>query len=70
MEATRKTVEGFYATAQRRDMSTAREFLNPNLTFYGLFETYRNADELGPEGYGESLCDRGSDHHPDLESTF
>jgi hypothetical protein len=45
IEATRKTVEGFYAAAQRRDMTAARAFLDPNLTFYGLFETYRNDDE-------------------------
>lgn len=45
MRSTRETVEGFYVQVQRRDLTAARAFLDPNLTFYGLFETYRSADE-------------------------
>jgi uncharacterized protein (TIGR02246 family) len=44
MENACKTVEGFYAAVQARDMAAARTFLDPDLTFYGLFETYRSAD--------------------------
>jgi hypothetical protein len=35
----------FYAAAQRRDMTEARQYLDDNLLFVGLFETYRSADE-------------------------
>lgn len=39
-----KTVEAFYAAVKRRDIAAARQFLDPKLTFYGLFETYPNAE--------------------------
>lgn len=35
----------FYAAAQRRDMVEARQYLDDNLTFVGLFATYQSADE-------------------------
>jgi hypothetical protein len=34
----------FYDAVQKRDMARARGFLDDNLTFVGLFETYRSAD--------------------------
>ena len=45
MPSAGKTVESFYDAVKRRDMSSARRFLDQGLVFYGLFETYRNADE-------------------------
>jgi uncharacterized protein (TIGR02246 family) len=45
MQNAGKTVEGFYEAVCARNMTTARTFLDPQLTFYGLFETYRSADE-------------------------
>jgi uncharacterized protein (TIGR02246 family) len=35
----------FYDAVQQRDLKAARAFLDPQLTFFGLFETYRSADE-------------------------
>jgi hypothetical protein len=40
-----KTVEAFYAEVRRNDIAAARNHLDPNLTFVGLFETYRNAEQ-------------------------
>jgi ketosteroid isomerase-like protein len=34
----------FYDAVQRRDMAKARTYLDDNMTFAGLFETYPNAD--------------------------
>jgi hypothetical protein len=34
----------FYDAVQRRDMTKARGYLDDNMTFVGLFETYPNAD--------------------------
>jgi hypothetical protein len=34
----------FYDAVKQRDMARARGFLDDNLTFVGLFETYRSAD--------------------------
>jgi hypothetical protein len=45
MQNADKTVEEFYAAVRARDMATARTFLDPNLMFYSLFQTYRSADE-------------------------
>jgi len=45
MQSAGKTLEAFYAAVRRKDIVTARQYLDPNLTFYGLFETYRNAEE-------------------------
>jgi len=38
------TLEAFYTAVKRNDITAARQYLNPNLTFYGLFETYPNAE--------------------------
>ena len=45
MQNAGKTVQDFYTAVRARDLNAARTFLDPDLTFYGLFETYRNADE-------------------------
>ena len=34
----------FYDAVQQRDMKKARQYLDDNMTFIGLFETYPNAD--------------------------
>lgn len=34
----------FYAAVQQRDMKKARRYLDDNMTFIGLFETYQSAD--------------------------
>ena len=44
MQTAGKTVEAFYDAVRARDIAAARTYLDPNLTFYGLFETYRSAD--------------------------
>jgi ketosteroid isomerase-like protein len=38
------TLKAFYDAVVRRDIATARQYLDPGLTFYGLFETYPNAE--------------------------
>jgi len=38
------TLKQFYDAVQRRDMAKARTYLDDNMTFVGLFETYPNAD--------------------------
>ncbi len=38
------TLTAFYDAVKRRDLAGAREYLDPALTFFGLFETYPNAD--------------------------
>ena len=40
------TLGAFYSAVKRKDISAARQYLDPNLTFYGLFEfeTYPNAE--------------------------
>jgi ketosteroid isomerase-like protein len=35
----------FYAAVVRRDIAAARSYLNDDLIFLGLFETYHNAEE-------------------------
>lgn len=45
MQSARETLEAFYAEVKRKDIAAARTYLDPNLTFVGLFETYRNADQ-------------------------
>jgi len=45
MKQAGKTVEDFYTAVRARDMSAAKAFLDPHLTFFGLFETYRSADD-------------------------
>jgi hypothetical protein len=38
------TLKQFYDAVQRRDMAKARTYLDDNMIFVGLFETYPNAD--------------------------
>ncbi len=45
MQSSGTTLESFYAAIKRKDIATARQYLDPNLIFYGLFETCRNAEE-------------------------
>jgi hypothetical protein len=45
MQSSGATLKAFYAAVKRKDIATARQYLDPNLIFYGLFETYRNAEE-------------------------
>jgi ketosteroid isomerase-like protein len=45
MQDSGRTVEALYAAIKRNDIASARQYLNPNLTFYGLFVTYRNAEQ-------------------------
>ena len=40
-----KTLAAFYDEVARKDLGAARKYLDPNLTFVGLFETYRNAEQ-------------------------
>lgn len=35
----------FYAAVAKKDIGAARSYLNEDLLFLGLFETYRNAKE-------------------------
>ena len=35
----------FYAAVEKKDIAAARSYLNDDLLFLGLFETYRNAEE-------------------------
>jgi ketosteroid isomerase-like protein len=35
----------FYAAVQKKDIASARGYLNDDLVFVGLFETYRSAEE-------------------------
>ena len=35
----------FYAAVAKRDIAAARSYLNDDLLFLGLFETYHNAEE-------------------------
>ena len=37
-------LKNFYDAVQQRDMRKARTYLDDNLTFIGLFETYPSAD--------------------------
>src|ERR1700681_2698692 len=45
MQRAGKTLESYYAADNRKDIATARRHLHPDLIFYALFETYRNAEE-------------------------
>jgi hypothetical protein len=38
-------LKDFYAALVKRDLASARRYLNDDLVFVGLFETYRSADE-------------------------
>jgi hypothetical protein len=44
MSNTGEILKNFYDAVIKRDMATARTFLNDDLVFVGLFETYPNAD--------------------------
>lgn len=45
MPNTGEILKKFYAAVARRDIGEARKFLDDDLKFVGLFETYRSADE-------------------------
>jgi len=38
-------LRNFYAAVIKRDLAAARRYLNDDLLFLGLFETYRSAEE-------------------------
>jgi uncharacterized protein (TIGR02246 family) len=44
MRSAKETLQQFYAAVQRRDLVEARQYLDDNQVFVGLFETYPNAD--------------------------
>jgi hypothetical protein len=44
MRTAKETLTAFYDAVQRRDLADARGYLDDNQVFYGLFETYPNAD--------------------------
>jgi ketosteroid isomerase-like protein len=44
MQTSKETLSAFYAAVQRRDLAEARRYLDQDLVFFGLFETYPNAD--------------------------
>jgi hypothetical protein len=44
MSNTREILTKFYDAVIKRDLATARSFLSDDLIFFGLFETYPNAD--------------------------
>jgi uncharacterized protein YndB with AHSA1/START domain len=44
MQSAGATLEAFYRAVGRRDLAAARQFVDPELVFYGLFETYPSAD--------------------------
>src|SRR5262249_7154513 len=44
MEHAGQVLRQFYDAVQKRDMAKARTFLDDNMVFVGLFETYPNAD--------------------------
>jgi SnoaL-like protein len=45
MESAGKVLEAFYTEVRRKDIAAARKYLDPDLTFVGQFETYRNAEQ-------------------------
>ena len=45
MESTGDILKRFYDAVGKRDLTTARGYLNDDFLFIGLFETYRSADE-------------------------
>jgi limonene-1,2-epoxide hydrolase len=45
MPSSAETLEEFYAAIVKREFVAARRYLDDDLVFIGLFETYRNADE-------------------------
>jgi ketosteroid isomerase-like protein len=38
-------LRNFYTAVAQKDVASARKYLADDLTFYGLFQTYENADE-------------------------
>ncbi len=38
-------LKGFYTSVIKKDVATARSYLDDDLLFVGLFETYHNAEE-------------------------
>ena len=45
MKDTGDTLKRFYDAVVKKDLTTARKYLNDDFLFIGLFETYRSADE-------------------------
>ncbi len=45
MAGTGEVVRNFYNAVVKRDLSAARNYLDDDLKFVGLFETYPNADK-------------------------
>jgi hypothetical protein len=45
MPSTADILKTFYAAVVKRELVAARRYLNDDLVFVGLFETYRSADE-------------------------
>ena len=45
MSSAGEVIKKFYADAVRRDIPASRSYLQDDLLFRGLFETYHNADE-------------------------
>ena len=45
MHSSGELLKSFYAAVIKRDLATARTFLDNDLVFVGLFQTYRSADE-------------------------
>jgi hypothetical protein len=44
MPSAGEVLKAFYVDVARKDIAAARKWLDPNLTFVGLFETYRGAE--------------------------
>jgi ketosteroid isomerase-like protein len=44
MPASGDILRKFYAAVAKRDIASARRYLSDDLVFYGLFETYPNAE--------------------------
>jgi hypothetical protein len=45
VQSSGEVVSAFYADVARKDIASARKYLDPNLTFVGLFETYKGAEQ-------------------------
>jgi len=45
MQFAGEILKKFYAAVAKKDIAAARSYLNDDLVFLGLFETYRNAEE-------------------------
>ncbi len=45
MPNAREILKQFYTAVAKKDIAVARSYLNDDLLFFGLFETYHNAQE-------------------------